>query len=103
MRIAGLRSFLMHKSAFCGILCHESPARLRSGEVWPRRLGGTSTDTGYHRGAPAASQGTFLISGFCLRPGWALLFADFGWFLRADTHPSKFGIYRREAWLELNR
>lgn len=38
-----------------------------------------------------------------LRPGWALLFAAFGWFLLADTLLSKFGIYRREAWLELNR
>ncbi len=38
-----------------------------------------------------------------LRPGQTLLFAAFGWFLLADTLLSKFGIYKREAWLELNR
>ena len=38
-----------------------------------------------------------------LRPGWTLLFAAFGWFLLADTLLSRFGIYKREAWLELNR
>jgi ABC-type dipeptide/oligopeptide/nickel transport system permease component len=38
-----------------------------------------------------------------LRPGRTLLSAAFGWFLLADTLLSKFGIYKREAWLELNR
>jgi ABC-type dipeptide/oligopeptide/nickel transport system permease subunit len=38
-----------------------------------------------------------------LRPGRSLLFASFGWFLLADTLLSRFGIYKREAWLELNR
>jgi peptide/nickel transport system permease protein len=38
-----------------------------------------------------------------LSPGQALLFAVFGWFLLADTLLSRFGIYKREAWLELNR
>lgn len=38
-----------------------------------------------------------------LRPAQALLFAAFGWFLLADTLLSRFGIYKREAWLELNR
>ena len=38
-----------------------------------------------------------------LRPGWVLLTATLGWFLLADTLLSKFGIRRREAWLELNR
>lgn len=38
-----------------------------------------------------------------LRPGQALLFAAFGWFLLADTLLSRFGIHKREAWLELNR
>ena len=38
-----------------------------------------------------------------LRPGRTLFFAAFGWFLLADTLLSKFGICKREAWLELNR
>jgi peptide/nickel transport system permease protein len=38
-----------------------------------------------------------------LLTGQALLFAAFGWFLLADTLLSKFGIHKREAWLELNR
>jgi ABC-type dipeptide/oligopeptide/nickel transport system permease subunit len=38
-----------------------------------------------------------------LRPGRSLLFAAFGWFLLADTLLSRFGIYKREVWLELNR
>ena len=38
-----------------------------------------------------------------LRPGQALLSAAFGWFLLADTLLSQFDIYKREAWLELNR
>jgi ABC-type dipeptide/oligopeptide/nickel transport system permease component/ABC-type antimicrobial peptide transport system permease subunit len=38
-----------------------------------------------------------------LRPGQALLLAAFGWFLLADTLLSRFGIHKREAWLELNR
>ena len=38
-----------------------------------------------------------------LRPAQTLFFAAFGWFLLADTLLSKFGIYKREAWLELNR
>jgi ABC-type antimicrobial peptide transport system permease subunit len=38
-----------------------------------------------------------------LRSGQALFFAAFGWFILADTLFSKFGIHKREAWLELNR
>jgi peptide/nickel transport system permease protein len=38
-----------------------------------------------------------------VRPGRTLFFAAFGWFLLADTLLSRFGIYKREAWLELNR
>ena len=38
-----------------------------------------------------------------LRPGWMLLTATLGWFLLADTLLSKFGIRRRETWMELNR
>lgn len=38
-----------------------------------------------------------------LRPGWTLLSAALGWFLLADTLLSKFGIRKRDAWLELNR
>jgi peptide/nickel transport system permease protein len=38
-----------------------------------------------------------------LRPAQSLLFAAFGWFLLADTLLSKCGIYKRGAWLELNR
>jgi peptide/nickel transport system permease protein len=37
------------------------------------------------------------------RPGGAALSAAFGWFLLADTLLSRFGVFRREAWLELNR
>ncbi len=38
-----------------------------------------------------------------LRPGWALVGAALGWFLLADTLFSRFGVLRREGWLELNR
>jgi peptide/nickel transport system permease protein len=38
-----------------------------------------------------------------LRTGQALFFAAFGWFLLGDTILSKFGLHRREGWLELNR
>jgi ABC-type dipeptide/oligopeptide/nickel transport system permease component/ABC-type dipeptide/oligopeptide/nickel transport system permease subunit len=38
-----------------------------------------------------------------LRTGLALFFAAFGWFLLGDTILSKFGLHRREGWLELNR
>jgi peptide/nickel transport system permease protein len=38
-----------------------------------------------------------------VRPGRTLFFAAFGWFLLADVLLSKFGIYKRAAWLELNR
>jgi peptide/nickel transport system permease protein len=37
------------------------------------------------------------------RLGGAALSAAFGWFLLADTLLSRFGILKREAWLELNR
>ncbi len=38
-----------------------------------------------------------------LDPGRALFFSTVGWFLLADLLLSSFGLYRREAWLELNR
>jgi ABC-type dipeptide/oligopeptide/nickel transport system permease subunit len=38
-----------------------------------------------------------------LRSGQALFFSTVGWFLLADTLLSHFRLYRREAWLELNR
>jgi ABC-type dipeptide/oligopeptide/nickel transport system permease component/ABC-type dipeptide/oligopeptide/nickel transport system permease subunit len=37
------------------------------------------------------------------RPGGAALSAAFGWFLLADTLLSRFSLFKREAWLELNR
>jgi len=44
-----------------------------------------------------------MVAPHTLRPAQTLFFAAFGWFLLADTLLSKFGIYKREAWLELNR